>query len=151
MRIIFTACIAMLLAFGAQAQQISPQMVEQMKKMQTMSPEQQQQLMQQMINGAATMQRCYQDAGGEAGVRELQAKGQAVKTQVETLCAEGKRDQAQAYALAQAREMEKDPRIGKLKQCAQDLSGQFPFMQHLSDPDAYLANNHICDAKEDFS
>lgn len=136
-----------LTGFAAQAQQ----MPDMMQKLQSMSPEEQQQFMNEMMQSANQMQACYEAAGGEEGMKELEARGRKLQTEVEALCAAGERDKAQAHAQAEADRMMQDPRAAKLQKCAQDLSGKLPFMQELSDPESYLASNHICDIKEDES
>lgn len=147
MRFLMVILISVMTGFAAQAQQ----MPDMMQKLQSMSPEEQQQFMNEMMKSASHMQACYEAAGGEEGMKELEARGRKLQADVEALCAAGERDKAHARAQAEATRMMQDPRAANLQKCAQDLSGKMPFMQELADPESYLASNHICDIKEDES
>lgn len=129
----------------ASAQVMSEEMQEQIEKLQSMSPEERQQLLTDMQVNAEEMQQCVDSAGGQAALDELQNLTNAHREQVSSLCKAGKRDQAQAYAEQAANELQKDARVQKLKNCSRIALQNLPQLSAVAENGGVDPNKHVCD------
>jgi len=111
---------------------------------QNMSEEDMQKMMQQMQK----MQSCLENID-QAELDALDQRASQMRTKVESLCASGKRDEAQETAMSFAKEMAKDPTIQSAKKCTELVSsemmqGMMPKMP-LMNLDKDLTSRHVCD------
>ena len=111
---------------------------------QNMSEEDMQKMMQQMEK----MQSCLEKID-QAKLDVLDQRSTQMRTKVESLCANGKRDEAQQTAISFGKEMAKDPTIQSAKKCTEMVSSEmmkgmmpkFPVMDLEKD----VSNRHVCD------
>ena len=111
---------------------------------QNMSEEDMQKMMQQMQK----MQSCLEKID-QAKLDALDKRSTQMRTKVESLCAKGKRDEAQETAISFGKEMAKDPTIQSAKKCTEMVSskmmqGMMPKMP-MMDLDKDLSSRHVCD------
>ena len=111
---------------------------------QNMSEEDMQKMMQQMQK----MQSCMQNID-QAKLNAIDQRSSQILTKIDSLCASGKRDEAQETAISYGKEMAKDPTMQEMKKCSEMMSGEM--MQGmmpktpLMDLDKDLASRHVCD------
>ena len=111
---------------------------------QNMSQEDMQKMMQQMQK----MQSCLEQID-QAKLDALDQQSSEMRTKVESLCAKGKRDEAQKTAISFGKEMAKDPTMQAMRKCGEMMSGDI--MQGmmpktpLMDLDKDLSSRHVCD------
>ena len=111
---------------------------------QNMSEEDMQKMMQQMQK----MQSCLEKID-QAELDAIDQRSTQMRTKVESLCAKGKRDEAQETAMSFAKEMANDPTIQSAKKCTEMVSSEmmkgmmpkFPMMDLQKD----LSSRHVCD------
>ena len=111
---------------------------------QNMSQEDMQKMMQQMQK----MQSCLEQID-QAKLDALDQRSSEMQTKVESLCAKGKRDEAQQTAMSFGKEMAKDPTIQSARKCTEMVSSEmmegmmpkFPMMDLEKD----LSSRHVCD------
>ena len=111
---------------------------------QNMSEEDMQKMMQEMQK----MQSCLENID-QAELDALDQRSTQMRAKVESLCAEGKRDEAQKTAISFGKEMAKDPTMQTAKKCTEMVSSEmmkgmmpkFPMMDLEKD----LSNRHVCD------
>ena len=111
---------------------------------QNMSEEDMQKMMQQMQK----MQSCMENID-EAKLKALDQQSSQIRTKVESLCASGKRDEAQEKAISFGKKMAKDPTMQSIKKCSEMISGEMmegmmPKIPTM-DLDKDLASRHVCD------
>lgn len=155
-RLFITAAIALLAlpvfaqtAAPAPAQAQIPQMPagieEQMKQFQSLTPAQQ----QQMINGAMAtaqqLQACLDEVGGQAGLQVMEARAKAAEDKTRALCAVGNRDGAAGWSKIEMARIENDPQTKKLALCSKDVMGTMPSLNKIANPAKRPNNIHICD------
>lgn len=111
---------------------------------QNMSQEDMQKMMQQMQK----MQSCLEQID-QAKLDALDQRSSKMRAEVESLCAKGKRDEAQQAAISFGKEIAKDPTIQSAKKCTEMVSNEmmqgmtpkFPMMDLEKD----LSSRHVCD------
>ena len=111
---------------------------------QNMSEEDMQKMMQQMQK----MQSCMQNID-QAKLKALDQRSSQILANIDSLCASGKRDEAQAKAISYGKEMAKDPTMQAMKKCGEMMSsemmeGMMP-KTPLMDLDKDLTSHHVCD------
>lgn len=102
-----------------------------------------QRMMQQMQKAQACMEQIDQ-----AEMQRMQQRAQQLDTEIEALCAQGKRDEAERTALAFAKEMDASPSVSKMKQCGElmpDMSAMMPMPMPYPQPADQSTGTHICD------
>jgi len=111
---------------------------------QNMSEEDMQKMMQQMQKAQSCMEKIDQ-----AKLDALDKRSSQMRVKVESLCAKGKRDEAQKTAISFGKEMAKDPTMKSMIRCSEMMSGemmegmmpQIPSMDMEQD----LKSRHVCD------
>ncbi len=104
--------------------------------------------MQKMMKQMQEMQSCLEKID-QTKLDALDQRSSQMQAKVESLCASGKRDEAQETALSFGKEMAKDPTIQSAKKCTEMVSSEmmkgmmpkFPMMDLEKD----LSNRHVCD------
>jgi hypothetical protein len=99
--------------------------------------------MQRMMQGMQEMQRCMAQID-KVGLERLEKRANQIESELDALCAGGKRDEAQKKAMAYGIEFADDPTLKTLLACTEKIQGMIPPMPFLglSDEDA---NSHVCD------
>ncbi|MES9969585.1 MAG: hypothetical protein ABW092_06090 [Candidatus Thiodiazotropha sp.] len=109
--------------------------------------EQQMQQMQQMMLQA---QECFNKID-QSKLKELEAKGKKMETEIKALCKAGKRDKAMSTAMKYSKQMHNDPQLKEMRKCSEKMQGMMeampqPFIPSTSeDSDEDV---HICDDME---
>lgn len=111
---------------------------------QNMSEEDMQKMMQQMQK----MQSCLEQID-QGKLDALDQRSSKMRTEVESLCAKGKRDEAQQAAISFGKEMANDPAMQSARKCTEMVSSEmmqgmmpkFPMMDLEKD----LSSRHVCD------
>lgn len=80
---------------------------------------------QMLLEQAQGIEACMNRLDAEA-TRALRARSEGVTADIERLCKAGKRDEAQAKALAFGREMADSPAMGNLQDCVGPLGALLP-------------------------
>ncbi len=78
--------------------------------------------MQRIMEQAREMQACLANAD-QAALADLRTQGEQLRAELKSLCAAGKRDEAQHRALAQARVMANSPAVKALAACGEMAKG----------------------------
>jgi hypothetical protein len=104
--------------------------------------------MQKMMQQAQKMQSCMQNID-QAKLEAIDQRSSQILANIDSLCASGKRDEAQAKAISYGKEMAKDPTMQAMRKCSEMMSGEM--MQGmmpktpLMDLDKDLSSRHVCD------
>ena len=104
--------------------------------------------MQKMMQQAQKMQSCMQNID-QAKLKAIDQRSSQILANIDSLCASGKRDEAQEKAISYGKEMAKDPTMQAMKKCSEMMSGEM--MQGmmpktpLMDLDKDLSSRHVCD------
>ena len=104
--------------------------------------------MQKMMQQAQKMQSCMQNID-QAKLKAIDQRSSQILAKIDSLCASGKRDEAQAKAISYGKEMAKDPTMQAMKKCGEMMSseimqGMMP-KTPLMDLDKDLSSRHVCD------
>lgn len=98
---------------------------------------------ERMLQGAQAMQKCMANID-EAAIERLAARGEKMQAELDSLCAAGKRAEAQAKAMEYGAEFMKDPAAKAMKVCTEHSKGmmQAPPLMDFGEGEA---ERHICD------
>ena len=108
---------------------------------QGMSESDMQNTMQQMQG----MQTCMQGID-QSRMKEFEQQASKVDAEIESLCASGRRDDAQQAAMAFGQEVASNPDIQKMKECGEMMNGMMPGLPHRAQPnDPDTSPGHVCD------
>ncbi|MGR9115731.1 MAG: hypothetical protein ACU85E_08190 [Gammaproteobacteria bacterium] len=111
-----------------------------------MPPAMNQEQMQQMMQQMHRMQDCMQNID-QSEMKAFEQRARRMETEVQTLCSQGKRDEALAVAMKFGMEVSKSPSMQKMKKCGEHMKGFVPKMplptqDHSADGQD---NRHVCD------
>jgi hypothetical protein len=111
---------------------------------QNMSEEDMQKMMQQMQKVQACMEKIDQ-----AKLNALDKQSSQMRAKVESLCAKGRRDEAQRTAISFGEEMAKEPTMKSMMKCSEMMSsemmeGMKPQIPTL-DLEQDFTSHHVCD------
>ena len=102
--------------------------------------------MQEMMEQMQKMQACMENID-QAKMRKLEQRSYQIGEEIEALCNEGKRDEAEKKALAYGMEIINDPTMKKLNKCRENIKINMPNMPKMP----YMENEkddsrgHVCD------
>jgi hypothetical protein len=101
--------------------------------------------MQNMMQQAEKMQACM--AGiDQSDLEKFEQRANQMQARVDTLCASGKRDEAQKEGIAFAREVSSNESMKKMQTCGKMMEGTMPGMPTMpQDAPGESENQHICD------
>ena len=100
---------------------------------------------QNMMLQMQKMQACMQSVD-QSRLKAYEQQANKVEAEVKTLCASGKRDEAQQKSVAFAQEFASDPDTMKMMECSKMMSGAMPampFMDQANESDNSV--KHVCD------
>ncbi len=139
--------LAILLAAGislAATAQVPPQY----QKYQNMTPEQMKAMQRNITANAQDMHNCFAKAGGMETMNNLKEKTDAAMVKIKKLCAGGKRDEAEQYAVAFGMEINKNDDMKAIRECGKQVEGMMKTLPanllHYSKPED-SKTSHICD------
>ncbi|HHO48922.1 MAG TPA: hypothetical protein ENN06_10820 [Desulfobacteraceae bacterium] len=90
-------------------------------------------------------QTCIEQIDQEA-MKEIDRRSIKVEALIQSLCARGKRDEAQEKALSWAREAAAEPAVQEMKRCGEIMKEQIPDLPFL-ELEEDIARHHVCDAE----
>jgi predicted transcriptional regulator len=99
--------------------------------------------MQKMMQQMQEFQACMQDVD-QAKMKQLEQRSKQFNAEIKSLCAKGKRDEAQQKAMAMYKKMSNDPVMKKLTECGKklkDAAQQMPFTMPMEEH----KDKHVCD------
>ena len=114
-------------------------MVSVAQNYQGMSEADMQNTMQQMQK----MQSCMSNVDQES-LKALEQRSYQIEAEVKSLCASGKRDEAQETAISMGKEMMSNPAMQEMKKCGEMMQGMVPQMAFM-DQDKDFSDKHVCD------
>ena len=106
---------------------------------QDMNEEDMQKMMQQMQKMGSCMQNVDQ-----AKLKILEQRSNQFEAEVKSLCANGKRKEAQAKAISFGKEIAKDPTMQAMSKCSEMMEGNMPNMPIMK-RHKDRSNHHVCD------
>jgi len=89
------------------------------------------------------MQSCMQNVD-QNELNALEQRSNQFEAKMKSLCASGKRDEAQARAITFGTEIMNDPTITALRKCGEIMQGMMPMMPFMKQ-DKDFSNHHVCD------
>lgn len=99
--------------------------------------------MQKIRQQMQKMQSCMQNVD-QAKLKVLEQRSNQFGAEVKSLCASGKRDEAQKKAISFGKEMANDPSMQAMRKCGEMAKGMMPKMPFM-DQDKDLSSYHVCD------
>lgn len=100
--------------------------------------------MQRMMQNMQRMRQCMQQLDRHE-MEALAQRGRKMEAEVKTLCVQGRRDQAQAAAIAFAKETAKSPAMQQVQKCGQPMQGFIADMLDAGSGKAGDGGRHVCD------
>ena len=103
--------------------------------------------MQQMMQNAQKMQECMRHIDQDK-LDAIDRLSEEMDDKIKALCAEGKRDEAQAKAMAFGAKIAKDPTMQEMRKCDELYKGMAPkmsFMDQYQKDEKDRASHHVCD------
>jgi hypothetical protein len=100
---------------------------------------------QNMMLQMQKMQTCMQGVD-QSQLQAFEQRASKIEAEVKSLCASGKRDDAQQKAMAFGQEVVGNPDIQKMMKCGEMMSSvmpKMPFMDQANDPGKSV--KHVCD------
>jgi hypothetical protein len=101
--------------------------------------------MQMLLGQAEQIERCMAQTS-DGATQDLLQRGERMSKEIENLCKAGKRDAAQAMALAFGREVADSPAMNNLQECAGPLGALLPAALATLQGDAAAAMQ-VCDVQ----
>jgi len=89
------------------------------------------------------MQSCMEKID-EAKLKAIEQRSSQVEAEIKSLCAGGKRAEAQAKAEAFGKEMANDPTVQAMGKCGEMMKGMMPKMPYM-DQGKGASSHHVCD------
>jgi hypothetical protein len=101
--------------------------------------------MQNMMQQMQKMQTCMQSID-QSRMQAFEQQAKEVQAEVKSLCASGKRDEAQQKAVAFGQELAGDPDASKMMECTKRMSSSMPMMPFMDQAgDSGNSVKHVCD------
>lgn len=101
--------------------------------------------MQNMMQQMQEMENCMQSVD-QSKMEAWEQRGKKLQAEIDSLCANGKRDAANNKAMAFAMEMSSDPDIQKMKQCGEKMRSVMPPLPYMNlDSTGEKSGSHVCD------
>lgn len=99
--------------------------------------------MQKMMQQMQKVQQCMEGID-QSQLNDLQQRAEQMKKEIDTLCAQGNRSEAQKTALSFSKEIAKDPSMNQMRKCGELSQDAIPNMPTMYD-EKDMANKHVCD------
>jgi len=100
--------------------------------------------MQQMMQRMQKMQTCMQDID-QSQLKELEHRSRQVEVEIEALCDDGKREEAQQRAMDFGREISRDPNLQTMRRCGEMMQGMMPAVPFADYEQKTAEHKHVCD------
>ena len=89
------------------------------------------------------MQTCMQNVD-QKKLKALEQRSNQFEAEMKSMCAGGKRDEAQAKAIAFGMEIRNDPTLQAMRKCGEIMKGMMPMMPIMKQ-DQDFSKRHVCD------
>jgi hypothetical protein len=89
------------------------------------------------------MQSCMQNVDQEE-LKALEQRSYQMEADIKSLCANGKRDEAQEKAISFGKQMATAPAIQTMRKCGEMMKGMMPKMPFMEQDKDY-SSHHVCD------
>lgn len=99
--------------------------------------------MQKMMQQMEKMQSCMEKVD-QSKLKALEQRSKKMEAEIKSLCASGKRDQAQQQAIAFGKEIANDPSIKDMIKCGEIMKDAMPQIT-FTGVDSEDTNVHVCD------
>lgn len=101
--------------------------------------------MQNMMQAMQQVQECMEKID-QGQMQKLQVQSEQFRKEVDSLCAAGKRDEAQKKAMKFGKEVSSNPVMKQMRKCGEMAQGALPMMDGIGvyDEKKY-AETHVCD------
>lgn len=96
-----------------------------------------------MQNMMQEMQACMQNVD-QNKLKALEQRSNQFEAEMKSMCASGKRDEAQTKAIAFGMEIRNDPTIQAMRKCGEIMKGMMPMMPIMKQ-DKDFSKHHVCD------
>ena len=100
--------------------------------------------MQNMVQQMQKMQSCMENID-KSKLSALEKRSREVQASVESLCASGKRDEAQKQAISFGKEVVNDPTMKTMRKCGEMMKDVMPKLS-FTGLDEGVKDRHICDS-----
>ena len=106
--------------------------------------------MQNMMQALQKMQQCMENID-QTQLQKIESESEKINNEIQTLCQQGKRNEAQAKAIKFSKQVMKDPVMKQMQQCSKMMAGVIPpEMQKPSFSEDFFEDfddfkNHVCD------
>jgi len=101
--------------------------------------------MQKMKQQMQKMESCMKNVD-QSKLNEIQQRSTQFEAERKSLCADGKRDQAQEKAMSFGKKMAKDPAVQAMRKCSEMMIGTMPMMPYMDQvKDRSRSSDHVCD------
>ena len=99
--------------------------------------------MQKMMQQMEKMQSCMEDVDTDR-LKALEQKSRQMETEIKSLCADGKRDEAQKKALSFGKEISNDRTMKTIQKCGEMMKDIMPEIT-FQGLDTDSKDRHVCD------
>ena len=99
--------------------------------------------MEKMMQQMQKMESCMKDVD-QSKLQALEKRSRQVETEVKSLCASGKRDEAQKKAIAFGKEVVNSPTMKTMRKCGEMMKDVMPKLS-FTGLENDINNRHICD------
>jgi predicted lipoprotein len=99
--------------------------------------------MQKMMQQMQKMESCMQNVD-QTKLKVLEQRSYQLEAELKSLCASGKREEAQAKAISFGKEIAQDPTMQAMRKCGEIMEGMMPKIQFI-DQHKDLTDHHVCD------
>jgi hypothetical protein len=89
------------------------------------------------------MQSCMENID-EIKLKEIERRSNQIEAEIKSLCASGKRAEAQEKAMAFGKEMAKDPTMQAMSKCGEMMKGMMPKVPYTNQGKS-PSSHHVCD------
>ena len=101
--------------------------------------------MQNMMQVMQQMQQCMAQID-QSSLEQLKSTSERMTQEIDSLCAEGKRDSALETAIKFGKQIAADPTVQQMRRCGEMAQGALPMMDMVPDYDEQdYASRHVCD------
>ena len=99
--------------------------------------------MQKMTEQMQKMESCMQNVD-QAQLKVIEQRSNQLEKEVQSLCASGKRDEAEEKTILFGKEIANDPEIQTMRKCGEMMKGMMPNMPYM-EQSKDRSSRHVCD------
>lgn len=101
--------------------------------------------MQNMMQAMQQMQQCMEQID-QARLEQLKSTSEGMTKEIDSLCSQGKRDEAMKVAMKFGKEIATDPTVQQMRTCGEIAQGAMPMPDMFPTYDEKdYASKHVCD------